>query len=158
MLKPPTPTTAADETLVEYFPHLFLLHNQCKPSEFTPDHIKMMQVCVFFCFVFRFFVVGFFFSKINFMPFFQSVYRDSFIKSKLDIKSGVGVGMGGVIDFVDTESCGEPINLFLLPDTGKGKVINFIFISLISCLLLTCISFQMKKSLIGFVVTQVSAI
>ncbi|XP_034256088.1 protein SMG9-like isoform X1 [Thrips palmi] len=91
MLKPPTPTTAADETLVEYFPHLFLLHNQCKPSEFTPDHIKMMQ----------------------------SVYRDSFIKSKLDIKSGVGVGMGGIIDFVDTEACGEPINLFLLPDTDE---------------------------------------
>lgn len=48
MLKPPTPTTAADETLVEYFPHLFLLQNQCKPSEFTPDHIKMMQVCCSF--------------------------------------------------------------------------------------------------------------
>lgn len=46
MLKPPTPTTAADETLVEYFPHLLLLHNQCKPAEFTPDYIKMMQVII----------------------------------------------------------------------------------------------------------------
>lgn len=50
------------------------------------------------------------------------MYRDSFIKSKLDIKSGVGVGMGGIIDFVDIESCGDPINLFLLPDTGKAFI------------------------------------
>lgn len=97
MLKPPTPTTAADETLVEYFPHLFLLHNQCKPSEFAPDYIKMMQ----------------------------SMYRDSFLKSKLELKSGVGVGMGGVIDFVDPESCGEPINLFLLPDTDEEETHKF---------------------------------
>lgn len=97
MLKPPTPTTAADETLVEYFPHLFLLHNQCKPSEFTPEHIKMMQ----------------------------SIYRDSFLKSKLELKSGVGVGMGGIIDFVDSESCGEAINLFLLPDTDEEEIHKF---------------------------------
>lgn len=39
-----------------------------------------------------------------------------FKKSKMNIKSGLGLGTGRLINYLNTDNCGSPINLFLLPE------------------------------------------
>lgn len=39
-----------------------------------------------------------------------------FKKSKMNIKSGLGLGTGRLINYLNAENCGNPINLFLLPE------------------------------------------
>lgn len=44
MLKPSTPTLSADDELMEYFPHLLLVHTKMSPSDFNPAYVSLMQV------------------------------------------------------------------------------------------------------------------
>jgi len=102
MLKPPTPTMSHDDMLVEYFPHVLFVQNRAMPSEFSPDQVRMMQ----------------------------NVYAKSFARSKLVIRSGMGMATGTVIHSLNPEQCGEPINLFILPEMptaeSQGRVQNFL--------------------------------
>lgn len=88
MLKPSTPTTSQDEEIIEYFPHLLFLHNQANISDFSPTRVKLMQ----------------------------TVYNQMFLRSRLQIRSGMGIATGSITNFLTPERCGEPINLFLLPN------------------------------------------
>lgn len=44
-----------------------------------------------------------------------------FKKSKMNIKSGMGLGTGRLINYLNAENCGSPINLFLLPEVDLDK-------------------------------------
>ncbi|XP_046384087.1 protein SMG9-like [Ischnura elegans] len=96
MLKPSTPTTTVDDEIVEYFPHVLFLQNRCHASDFTPSRIKMMQ----------------------------DVLSSTFLQSHLQIQSGLGIGSGSVLSYLSPSNCGEPINLYLMPekvDAGDGE-------------------------------------
>ena len=47
-----------------------------------------------------------------------------FAKSKMHLQSGLGLGTGRIMNTLCLETCGVPINLFLIPeyeDTGRWK-------------------------------------
>ncbi|XP_067011318.2 nonsense-mediated mRNA decay factor SMG9 [Anabrus simplex] len=88
MLKPSTPTTTPDEEIIEYFPHVLFLQNRARPSDFAPRQIKLMQ----------------------------DIYNRTFLRSRLLIQSGMGIATGDVANVLNPSLCGEPINLFLIPD------------------------------------------
>ncbi|KAK7862452.1 hypothetical protein R5R35_001354 [Gryllus longicercus] len=90
MLKPSTPTTADDE-IIEYFPHVLFLHNHCNPSDFGPRIVKILQ----------------------------DMYNKMFLRSRLQIQTGIGIATGEVLEYLNSSTCGEPINLFLLPDLTR---------------------------------------
>lgn len=90
MLKPSTPTTSDDE-IIEYFPHVLFLHNRCTPTDYGPRVVKVLQ----------------------------DVYNKMFIRSRLQVQTGIGIATGDVIEYLNPTSCGEPINLFLLPDLTR---------------------------------------
>lgn len=56
-----------------------------------------------------------------------------FKKSKINIKSGLGLGTGRLINYLNAENCGSPINLFLLPeidlDTSKSNNCDLHFVN-----------------------------
>ncbi|XP_023014695.2 nonsense-mediated mRNA decay factor SMG9 [Leptinotarsa decemlineata] len=86
MLKPTIPNP--EDELTDYFPHLLLVHNRAQIEDFSPSKFKTMQ----------------------------EVYKMLFHKSKLNLKSGLGLGTGRLIHYLNTENCGDSINLFLIPD------------------------------------------
>ncbi|XP_071441548.1 nonsense-mediated mRNA decay factor SMG9 [Hetaerina americana] len=92
MLKPSTPTTTPDDEIVEYFPHVLFLQNRCQTSDFTPSRLKMMQ----------------------------DVLSSTFLQSHLQIHSGLGIGTGSILSYLSPSNCGEPINLYLMPDKAEG--------------------------------------
>lgn len=53
---------------------------------------------------------------------FQTVYSRTFLRSRLQIQSGMGIATGNVINFLTPATCGEAINLFLLPEIGDTGV------------------------------------
>ncbi|CAG9860136.1 unnamed protein product [Phyllotreta striolata] len=91
MLKPTIPNPE-DET-VDYFPHVMFIHNRATMEDFSPAKFKTMQ----------------------------DVYKTLFHKSKLNIKSNLGLGNGRLISYLNSETCGSYINLFLIPEVD----INF---------------------------------
>ncbi|XP_063230147.1 nonsense-mediated mRNA decay factor SMG9 isoform X2 [Bacillus rossius redtenbacheri] len=98
MLKPATPTTSQDEEIIEYFPHVLFLHNRAQPSDFSPRQVQLMQ----------------------------NVYNRAFLRSRVQIQSGIGIASGSVMDCLNPGSCGEPLNLFLLPEvTGQEEAGHF---------------------------------
>nr|CAD7202185.1 unnamed protein product [Timema douglasi] len=88
MLKPSTPTTSQDEEIIEYFPHVMFLQNKSQPTDFSPVQVQLMQ----------------------------NVYNSAFLRSRLQIQSGVGIANGNVMKCLTPTTCGEPINLYLLPE------------------------------------------
>ncbi|XP_019866153.1 nonsense-mediated mRNA decay factor SMG9 isoform X2 [Aethina tumida] len=86
MLKP-TISNPEDE-LTEHFPNLLLIHNKAQLEDFSPSKFKSMQ----------------------------KIYRELFSKTKLHIDTHMGLGTGRIINYLNPESCGAPINLFLIPD------------------------------------------
>ncbi|PSN58032.1 Protein SMG9 [Blattella germanica] len=82
-----------DEEIIEYFPHLLFLHNQANTSDFNPTMVKLMQ----------------------------SVYNQTFMRSRLQIHSGMGIASGNVINYLTPTRCGEAINLFLLPNIKDSE-------------------------------------
>nr|CAD7393982.1 unnamed protein product [Timema cristinae] len=88
MLKPSTPTTSQDEEIIEYFPHVMFLQNKSQPTDFSPGQVQLMQ----------------------------NVYNSAFLRSRLQIQSGVGIANGNVMKCLTPNTCGETINLYLLPD------------------------------------------
>nr|CAD7603436.1 unnamed protein product [Timema genevievae] len=88
MLKPSTPTTSQDEEIIEYFPHVMFLQNKSQPTDFSPVQVQLMQ----------------------------NVYNSAFLRSRLQIQSGVGIANGNVMKCLTPNTCGEPINLYLLPE------------------------------------------
>ncbi|CAB3255608.1 unnamed protein product [Arctia plantaginis] len=81
----------------ESHPHLLLLHNRCQLEDFTPEAVATMQ----------------------------DLYRQAFQKSNLQLNSGMymysdtnknGLNVDSVCKGYNVESCGMPINLFLLPE------------------------------------------
>jgi protein SMG9 len=93
MLKPSTPTTSQDEEIIEYFPHLLFLQNRATTTDFSPAQVKLMQ----------------------------TVYNRTFLRSRLQIQSGMGIATGNIINFLNPATCGEAINLFLLPEIGETE-------------------------------------
>ncbi|XP_037873055.1 nonsense-mediated mRNA decay factor SMG9 [Bombyx mori] len=78
-------------------PHLLLLHNRCQLEDYTPESIKIMQ----------------------------DLYRKAFQKSSLQLNSGMymysdtnrnGLNVDSVCKSYNVETCGSPINMFLLPE------------------------------------------
>ncbi|CAH0560721.1 unnamed protein product [Brassicogethes aeneus] len=86
MLKP-TMSNPEDE-LLDHFPNLLLVHNKAQLDDFSPCKFKKMQ----------------------------SIYRELFEKSKMHIETHMGMGSGHVINYLNPSSCGNPINLFLIPE------------------------------------------
>lgn len=81
----------------ESHPHLLLLHNRCQLEDFTPEAVKIMQ----------------------------DLYRKAFQRSNLQLNSGMymysdtnknGLNVDSVCKGYNVESCGSPLNLFLLPE------------------------------------------
>lgn len=89
MLKP-TMNTPEDE-YVDYFPHLILLHNKGGMEDFSPKMFNTMQ----------------------------KFYRLAFKKTKMHLESGMGLGTGRIMPYLCPENCGEPINLFVLPEYSE---------------------------------------
>lgn len=92
MLKPSTPT-ALDEAIVEYFPHIIFLHNKAQPSDFEPRRMKEMQ----------------------------DIYCKTFSHSRLQFQTGFGLANGEINPALSVDSCGELMNLFLLPEMNGGS-------------------------------------
>lgn len=97
MLKPSTSTPIGEE-MVEYFPHLVLIHNMAEDWEFQPHCVKKMQ----------------------------EVYTKAFANSRLQIHTGFGIANGDVSPILNGKSCGELVNLFLLPQINSGKDLRFL--------------------------------
>ncbi|XP_059062121.1 nonsense-mediated mRNA decay factor SMG9 [Achroia grisella] len=81
----------------ECHPHLLLLHNRCQLEDFTNEALKTMQ----------------------------DVYRQAFQRSNLQLNSGMymysdtnshGLDVDNVCKGYSVDTCGTPINLFLLPE------------------------------------------
>ncbi|XP_060530453.1 nonsense-mediated mRNA decay factor SMG9 isoform X2 [Cylas formicarius] len=86
MLKPTASNPEDDYS--EHFPHLLLIHNKANMTDYTPSQFKTMQ----------------------------KVYKNVFHKTKLQLQSNIGMGSGRLMNSLNAENCGSPINLFLLPD------------------------------------------
>ncbi|XP_045773885.1 protein SMG9-like [Maniola jurtina] len=81
----------------ESHPHLLLLHNRCQLEDFTPEAVRILQ----------------------------DLYRNAFQKSNLQLNSGMymysdtnknGLNIDNVCKAYNVETCGSPLNLFLLPE------------------------------------------
>ncbi|XP_026731017.1 protein SMG9-like [Trichoplusia ni] len=81
----------------ESHPHLLLLHNRCQLEDFTPESLKIIQ----------------------------DLYRKAFLKSNLQLNSGMymysdtnknSLNVDSVCKGYSVDTCGTPINLFLLPE------------------------------------------
>ncbi|KAG5880513.1 hypothetical protein JTB14_003972 [Gonioctena quinquepunctata] len=94
MLKPTIPNP--EDELTDYFPHLLLIHNRAQMEDFSPSKFKTMQ----------------------------QIYKMLFHKTKLNLKSGLGLGTGRLINYLNNENCGDSINLFLIPeiDINSGPI------------------------------------
>lgn len=71
----------------EYCPHLVLVHNKCSPVDFEPSKVRLIQ----------------------------QTYSLMFDKSKLKFQGPIGIASGCVIPSLSPVTCGETINLFLMP-------------------------------------------
>ncbi|KAJ8935013.1 hypothetical protein NQ318_020659 [Aromia moschata] len=91
MLKP-TISNPEDE-LIDNFPHLLLVHNRAQMEDFSPARFKIMQ----------------------------QTYKMLFQKTKLNVKSNLGLGSGRIINYLSKENCGSPINLFLIPEVNPDN-------------------------------------
>lgn len=57
------------------------------------------------------------------------MYSQSFLRSRLQIQSGIGIANGSVINHLNSCSCGDPINLYVLPNlNSEGNLIKFPFL------------------------------
>lgn len=81
----------------ESHPHLLLLHNRCQLEDYTPESMRIMQ----------------------------DLYRKAFLKSNLQLNSGMymysdtnknSMNVDSVCKGYSIKTCGTPINLFLLPE------------------------------------------
>ncbi|XP_057661425.1 nonsense-mediated mRNA decay factor SMG9 [Diorhabda carinulata] len=86
MLKPTIPNP--EDELTDHFPHLMIVHNRAQMEDFSPTKFKTMQ----------------------------EVYQTLFSKSKLNLKSEMGLGTGRLISYLNSDNCGNPINLFMIPE------------------------------------------
>lgn len=84
-----------EEDYIEYFPHVMLVHNRATIEDFTPSRFKLIQ----------------------------NTYREVFSKSKLRLESGMGLGTGKFIRSLNPFTCGEPLNMFLIPEHKEGTII-----------------------------------
>ncbi|KAB0799355.1 hypothetical protein PPYR_07235 [Photinus pyralis] len=89
MLKP-TISNPEDE-LVDHFPHLIIIQNKAQMEDFSPKKFKQMQ----------------------------QMYRTLFNKSKMHLESGMGLGSGRIMNSLSPNNCGDPINLFLIPEYNE---------------------------------------
>lgn len=54
------------------------------------------------------------------------MYSQTFLRSRLQIQSGVGIANGSIINHLNMSSCGDPINLYVLPDMNSdGTTLRF---------------------------------
>lgn len=81
----------------ENHPHLLLLHNRCQLEDYTPEAVTIMQ----------------------------DLYRKAFQKSNLQLNSGMylysdtnknSLNVDSVCKGYNVDTCGTPLNLFLLPE------------------------------------------
>nr|CAD7261348.1 unnamed protein product [Timema shepardi] len=110
MLKPSTPTTSQDEEIIEYFPHVMFLQNKSQPTDFSPVQVQLMQVKLSLVQL----ILSFIYSVLSHIA--VNVYNSAFLRSRLQIQSGVGIANGNVMKCLTPTTCGEPINLYLLPE------------------------------------------
>ncbi|XP_048521867.1 nonsense-mediated mRNA decay factor SMG9 isoform X1 [Dendroctonus ponderosae] len=100
MLKP-TISNPEDE-YCEHSPHLIMVHNRAQMSDFTPAKFKVMQ----------------------------RAYELLFQKTKMHFQSNLGLASGRVLNTFNAENCGNPVNLYLIPEilpdseTVAGKVLK----------------------------------
>ncbi|ENN78069.1 hypothetical protein YQE_05463, partial [Dendroctonus ponderosae] len=86
MLKP-TISNPEDE-YCEHSPHLIMVHNRAQMSDFTPAKFKVMQ----------------------------RAYELLFQKTKMHFQSNLGLASGRVLNTFNAENCGNPVNLYLIPE------------------------------------------
>ncbi|XP_050343997.1 nonsense-mediated mRNA decay factor SMG9-like [Nymphalis io] len=81
----------------ENHPHLLILHNRCQLEDYTPEAVETMQ----------------------------DLYRKAYQRSNLQLNSGMylysdtnknGLNIDSVCKSFNVQTCGTPINLFLLPE------------------------------------------
>lgn len=89
MLKP-TISNPEDE-LVDHFPHLIIIQNKAQMEDFSPKKFQQMQ----------------------------QIYKTLFNKTKMHIESGMGLGSGRIMNSLSPDNCGDPINLFLIPEYNE---------------------------------------
>lgn len=109
MLKP-THSNPEDE-LNDHFPHLLLIQNKAQMEDFSPRKFKTIQ----------------------------EIYNLLFQKSKLLKDSTLGLASSKLIYCLNEENCGEPFNVYLIPEynpksgkfiTRKKKVLYFLFLQI----------------------------
>lgn len=87
----------------DYHPHLLFLQNKCSLDDFKPQSVQLMQ----------------------------DLYRKAFCKSKMHIDSGMFLydadsndkshQIDGMFHNLNAETCGKPLNLFLMPSVGEDN-------------------------------------
>jgi len=65
--------------------------------------------------------------SISMSYFFQHVYSQLFLRSRLHIQSGISIANGNVISELNPFNCGEPINLFVLANSEKDNNSGLLF-------------------------------
>lgn len=111
MLKP-TISTMEDE-IVDHFPHLLLIHNRAQMEDFTPKKLKIMQKVVVICFC----------HNCDCLRAFFQIYKAAFGKSKFHLETGMGIGSGRIINVLSPENCGDPLNVFLIPEYDEEGLV-----------------------------------
>ncbi|CAG9762574.1 unnamed protein product [Ceutorhynchus assimilis] len=86
MLKP-TKSNPEDDCL-EHFPHLIMIQNRAQMADFTPKEFKILQ----------------------------KTYDALLKKTKLQFHTNLGIGSGRIMKTLSPENCGNPVNLFLIPE------------------------------------------
>lgn len=87
MLKP-TITSSEDECN-EHFPHLLILQNKASVDDFSPLKFKSIQ----------------------------EIYSKIFKYSKLMTQTSLGIATGRLCNHLSPETCGNPFNIFLIPES-----------------------------------------
>ncbi|XP_045472265.1 protein SMG9 [Harmonia axyridis] len=95
MMKP-TMTNSEDE-VSEYFPHLLLIHNRATVDDFSPSKFKIIQ----------------------------KTYKSLFLKSRLILNSNLGIASGRLVKHLCPETCGPPLNIFLVPEYEENEGVVF---------------------------------
>lgn len=92
----------------DHHPHLLFLQNKCSLDDFKPQSVNIMQ----------------------------DLYRKAFCKSKMHIDSGMflydadsndnSYQIDGMFHNLNSEKCGKPLNLFLMPAVSEDNGLFFI--------------------------------
>lgn len=47
------------------------------------------------------------------------IYKAAFSKSQFHLETGMGIGSGRIVSVLSPENCGDPLNIFLIPEHSE---------------------------------------